>query len=91
MKYFLLGVGIAALLGFGYWAFAYSGWFDSRDIPRNLPTAEEQERMRAIEASRSQIAPNATPGAGVRPVGSLPREPEPSLESTTTATVELEE
>jgi len=84
MKYFLLGVGIAGLLGFGgYWAVTQSGWFDSSAVPSNLPTAEERKRMQEIETSSSQIAPNAKAGAGVRPVGSLPKEPEPVLPAST--------
>jgi len=84
MKYFLLGVGIAGLLGLGYWAVTQSGWFDGSAVPSNLPTAEERKRMQEIEISSSQIAPNAKAGAGVRPVGSLPKEPEPTEVSTST-------
>jgi len=86
MKYFFLGVGIAILLGAGYWVAMKSGWFDDNAIPSNLPTAEDRERMRAIETSSSQIAPNAKAGAGVRPVGSLPKEPEVSESTSTTST-----
>jgi len=90
MKYFLLGVGIAGLLGFGYWVVVQSGWFDSSTVPSNLPTADERKRMQEIETSSSQIAPNAKAGAGVRPVGSLPKEPEPAQESTSTESTTTE-
>ncbi len=49
-------------------------WFFTRpepepEIPLNLPTAEELERIRAIEQSASQVAPGV-PGIGVLPPGS---------------------
>ncbi len=53
------------------------------EIPYNPPTAEELERIDNIEQSSSQVAPNAVPGAGVRPKGSLPRTPEPTATTST--------
>jgi hypothetical protein len=80
----LLSIVLVLLLGAGYWFIIRPNL--SKGGPDNLPTAEELRRIEAIEQSSSQIAPDAVPGAGVRPVGSLPKTPpEPVIESTSTA------
>jgi hypothetical protein len=67
--------------------FLFTNYF-VRPTATNPPTADELKRMRKIEESSAKIAPNAVPGASVRPVGSLPKEPPPSEVSTTsTSTV----
>ncbi len=87
-KYLTLGVIITLLASAGYWYADYRGWIN-RYGPDNLPTAEERQRMAEVERSSSQIAPNAVPGAGVRPKGSLPpKQPETpasSIDATTTS------
>lgn len=74
-------VSLVILVGGGYWLFTYIT--ANNNTPTNLPTAEDIERMRAIEESSSQVAPDAVPGAGVRPVGSLPPK---TIETATTST-----
>jgi hypothetical protein len=76
----LLGI----LLLTGFWFYVLPMYFKKQNVS-NPPTAEELQRMREIEESSSKIAPDAVPGAGVRPVGSLPKTPPPSEESTSTA------
>ena len=77
----LIGFGVVcALLGAGVWYAVQAGWFED-ELPTNLPTAEEIERMREIERSSAQVAPNARAGAGVFAPGTLPP---PVLESTST-------
>ena len=69
------------VLGVGVW---YVIQTRSQDTgPTNLPTADERERMREIEESSSQIAPNAKKGVGVVPPGTMPPIP---VSSTTVAT-----
>jgi len=65
------------------WYGLHAGWF-IRTAPSRLPTAGELERMAEIDRSSARIAPNAIPGAGVRPKGSLPPRTEPVNETTTT-------
>jgi len=91
MKKILIFIFIIVFIGIGYWFFIQK---NRKNEPNNLPTADEIKRMREIEESSSQKAPNAVPGAGVRPVGSLPKPPEQTLppqstttESTTTSEV----
>ena len=83
MKKTFIAIVFLLIIGAGYWFLIRPNLGDSG--PNNLPTAEEKKRIKDIEESSSQIAPNAVPGAGVRPVGSLPKTPEPTTESTTTA------
>jgi hypothetical protein len=90
MKKALIFVILGVILFLGFWFFIRPNYFGTSG-PNNLPTAGEIERMKKIEESSSKIAPNAVPGAGVRPVGSLPKTPPPSLESTTTASSSSEE
>jgi hypothetical protein len=71
------------LAGALYWYADYRGWLDNYG-PDNLPTAEERERMRQVEESASQIAPNAKAGAGVVPRGSKPTAP-PEVPATSTS------
>ena len=71
----------------------FAGWFfiirdTGNDGITNPPTAEEIKRMEEVEKSRSQIDPNAKTGVGVRPVGSIPPEPEPVPEEEATTTEE---
>jgi len=81
----LIAVVILVLLGgAGYWYANYMGWLSNYG-PDNLPTAEERQRMQEVERSSSQIAPNAVPGAGVRPKGSLPPKVVEQPISTSTA------
>lgn len=87
-KLLILIVLVLLIAGVGYAVYAYSGWFSENDLPSNLPTAEELERIRAVEESSLQPNPNATPGAGVRPPGSLPKEP--VLEATSTGATSTE-
>lgn len=83
MKKYLIWILVAvAILFLGYWFVVRPNLMDRG--PSKPPTAEELQRMREIEESSSQIAPNAVPGAGVRPVGSLPRTPEPTPAATGT-------
>lgn len=82
MKKILILSILVLLLGMAYW-FIVRPYLNTSG-PDNLPTAEELKRIEEIERSSSQIAPNAVPGAGVRPVGSLPKTPDPVLESTST-------
>ncbi len=84
MRYILAGAFLAVLVGGVYWYGLRAGWF-APAIPMRLPTAEERRRMEEVERSSSQIAPNAVPGAGVRPRGSLP----PHTEGTTSASSTL--
>lgn len=94
MKKILIAIVLLLLIGAGYWFIVRPNL--GAKGPNNLPTADELRRIEAIEQSSSQIAPNAVPGAGVRPVGSLPKtppEPAPvstSTVSTTTTSVETE-
>jgi len=80
MKKTLTILTFVVLLCAGYWFFIKPILF-GQNVPTNPPTAEEVERMKEIERSSSQLAPNAVPGAGVRPVGSLPPTPPASEES----------
>lgn len=82
VRLFLAVVGVT--LGIALW-YAYEYYQSQSPRPDNLPTAEEWERIRAVEKSGSQIAPNATPGVGVVPPGSKPPEPirNESVSSTT--------
>ncbi len=82
MKKILYTLIFIGILGAFYWYVIKPRLQDTG--PTNLPTAEELQRIEEIEKSSSQIAPNAVPGAGVRPVGSLPK-PEPTPVSTSTA------
>lgn len=83
MKKIIITLVLVFILGAGFWYFVLPNL--NTNGPSNLPTVEERQRMEAIEESSSKIAPNAVPGAGVRPVGSLPKTPEPSPVSTSTA------
>ena len=74
----------------------FAGWFfffkdSGNKIPRNLPTAEDIERMEQVEQSSSKVDPNAKTGVGVRPVGSIPPTPEPEEEATSTSSTTTEE
>ena len=73
MKYVLIFIFLLLLGGGAYWFFYMKDTEDN--TLSNLPTAEEIERMNAVENSSSQIAPNAVTGVGVRPKGSLPKAP----------------
>jgi flagellar basal body-associated protein FliL len=88
MKRIIVVLVVLVLLG-GVWYFFF---FDRGDTgPSNLPTQEDIQRMEEIEASSAQIAPNAVPGAGVRPKGSTPPKPEPTpTENSSTTTNETE-
>ncbi len=77
----IVTVSLLILIGGAYVLFVYIN--ANSNAPTNLPTAEDIERMRAIEESSSQVAPDAVPGAGVRPVGSLPPK---TVETATTST-----
>jgi len=79
-----LGIVIVALAG---WFIVRSVWFAGPEIPNLPPTAEELERMRAIDESSSQQADDARAGVGVFEPGTLPA-PAPVEESTTTDTTE---
>jgi len=84
-RHILTIIVVVVLLGaVGYWYATRTGWFDNTG-PTNLPTAAERERMDAIDHSSSQIAPNAVPGAGVRPRGSLPPQQETQQPRATTS------
>jgi hypothetical protein len=86
MKKYLIVTFVLAVLGAaGYWYADYRGWIN-RYGPDNLPTAEERQRMAEIEKTSATIAPNAVPGAGVRPKGSLPPTPPPTPTATTSST-----
>lgn len=86
----LIGIIVVALIGWGVYALGSSmGWWGS-SVPRNLPTAEERERIRAVEDARLEEAPDAQAGIQVREPGSTPP-PAPASEprevaSTTTST-----
>ncbi len=85
MKRIFIFILTIALVAFGYWFIFVKN--KNSDLPQNPPTKEELQRMEEIEESSSKIAPDAVAGAGVRPVGSLPK-PAPTqnaeTESTTT-------
>lgn len=88
MNKLTIGIILLALAVGLYWLGSSFNWWGS-DIPRNLPTAEERERMRAVEASRMQEAPDAKAGIQVREPGSTPPPaptPEPALEPSATTT-----
>lgn len=76
-------VVLCALVGAGVWYMVHAGWFEDTG-PTNLPTAEELERMREIDRSSSQVAPNAKPGAGVFAPGTLPPPPPPIEDASST-------
>ena len=76
---------LCVLAGAGVWYMVRAGLFEDAG-PTNLPTAEELERMREIDQSSSQVAPNAKPGAGVFAPGTLPPPPPVENASSTTAT-----
>jgi hypothetical protein len=81
MKYTLIIVSIVLILGLGYWFFLR----DTNEGPKNPPTAEEWERIEAVEQSSAQVAPNAVSGVGVRLEGDPElTEPEPVTETSTT-------
>ncbi len=69
----------------GYWIIFKTNIF-SDETPENLPTKAEINRMEEIENSSSTIDPNAVPGAGVRPVGSIPKKPAPTPPEKATTT-----
>jgi hypothetical protein len=71
MKYVVTLIALVIIAGGGYWYASRAGWFASTG-PSNPPTAADRARMQEIDKSSATIAPNAVPGAGVRPVGSLP-------------------
>jgi hypothetical protein len=81
----ILGVLVVlAALGYGgYWFAVQQGWL-LPPIPTRPPTAEERARMEQVEEVASQQAPDAVPGAGVRPRGTLPPQTPPvtSTENT---------
>ena len=79
---FLIGLLILVLLLVA-WFVVRVVWFSGPVIPNTPPTAEELERIRAVEETSSQIAPDAKAGAGVFAPGTLPA-PTPQPESTTT-------
>jgi len=95
MKYVFVVIFFLFLGGGAYWFFYMQD--SDNSVPSNLPTAEEIERMNAVEDSSSQIAPNAVTGVGVRPKGSLPIAPPvettatSSMASSTEATSTIEE
>jgi len=71
MKKIFLLILIIAIGGAVYWYGSRAGWFTS-NTPTNLPTAEDLERINAVEQSASQKAPDAKSGVGVVPKGSKP-------------------
>jgi hypothetical protein len=91
MKIVITVLVLIALGGAVYWYGAGAGWFVGDGVTRP-PTADELERMRAVEESSSQVAPDAKAGIGVVPVGSKPEPaPEPTPENVaTTSDEELE-
>jgi hypothetical protein len=86
MKKKLLVLLILSGVVFGVWYAYNAGWFQNTG-PDNLPTAEERARMAEIDRTSATVAPDATPGVGVRPAGSTPQAPEPTetnLDATST-------
>ncbi len=80
MRYVLLIIALCALGVGGYYLARERGFLGST-LPYNPPTAEDLRRLEEIQRSSATIAPDANPGASVRPPGSLPR----PIEATTTA------
>lgn len=90
-KLLVVLVVIGALGYAGYWFADRQGWLFG-SVPSRPPTASERARMQEIERTSNEIAPNAVPGAGVRPRGSLPpAEPLPMATTTSTSTEAAEE
>jgi len=91
MKIVLTILLLVAIGGAVYWYGSGAGWFQDDGVT-NPPTAEELERIRAIEESSAQQDPNAKAGIGVVPVGSKPEpveEPEEESDEATTTEEEL--
>jgi len=84
MNKLTLGLILLALVAGLYWLGASLSWWGS-NVPRNLPTAKERERIEAVEEARLQEAPNAKAGIQVREPGSTPA-PAPAVEPTATTT-----
>jgi hypothetical protein len=79
---------VLGALGYGgYWFAVQQGWL-LPPIPTRPPTAEERARMEQVEDVASQQAPDAVPGAGVRPRGTLPPQTVPPATGTSTETGE---
>lgn len=94
MKQVFALIVLLLLAGIVYWLGSSLSWWGN-DIPRNLPTAEERERIRAVEEARMQEAPDAKAGIQVREPGSTPPptpETTPAAEpaATTSATTSEE-
>jgi len=83
MKKTIIIILAIAVIATGYWLSKRYGWFGNEALT-NPPTAQEIKRMKEIEKSSSQIAPDAVPGAGVRPAGTLPKPTPVETEATTT-------
>ncbi len=80
MRYFLILILLLSLGAFAYWFMFYK---KNNTPPYIPPTAQEIQRMKEIDKTSSEIAPDAVAGAGVRPVGSLPKaQPKPVASST---------
>jgi hypothetical protein len=82
MKKFGILLLVLLVSASAYWYFFYS---KSPHVPSSPPTADELRRMEEVEKASSQRDPNAIPGAGVRPVGSLPK-PAPVVENVGSST-----
>lgn len=82
----VLGFVVLIVAGVGLWYAWDSGLFRDQGLSRP-PTADERRRMEDIEKKSSERAPDAKAGVGVVPPGTLPPEPAP-LEEATTSTPE---
>lgn len=90
LRIILLVLIIAALGYAAYWIADRQGWLRG-GVPQRLPTAEERARMEQVEESSNTVAPDAIPGAGVRPRGTLPPQESLSPATTTDETTRAEE
>lgn len=89
-KNLVIVLGLIVFVGVGYGVY----FFFTRDDfgPTNLPTPEERARMKEIEQTSAQVAPDAKPGIGVRPPGSIPKAPvSTSTEEATSTDAILED
>ncbi len=82
MKYFLIFILLLSIGALSYWFMFYK---KDNAPPYTPPTAQEVQRMKEIDKTSSEIAPDAVAGAGVRPVGSLPKAQPTPVASTTSA------
>lgn len=80
----VLGLVVLIVALIGVWYAWDSGLFRN-DGPTRPPTADELRRIRDIEKKSSERAPDAKAGVGVVPPGTLPPEPAPFEEATTSA------